>query len=168
MIPKLEEARNGNLVHFVNSTFAGLPHVSVTLPNGERMNLEGNVSLLHENSSMTVHSRVPEHDIVEACRTLAPGGVYFVPSTDISNVKARSSAVAGEAVQRAHEAINEQFGMELSIDQRWKIFRRPDEVGPEAVLAVSEDIEASPLEVSDYKLALKQIGVDVYVTATRV
>jgi hypothetical protein len=128
----LERTQEEGLVHFVNSTFIGLPDVTITLPNGRDIKLEDNVSIMHEVSSMSLWSSIPEVTIPEATWVMAPGGMYMVGGTDVQVDRGYAAQPLGVprviGIRNAHTALENRRGLQktempLSGAYGWVILR---------------------------------------------
>lgn len=127
-----------NLVHFVKGTINEVRNNQVNLPNGTLVSLSENVALLHERASLTAHSNIPEHDIVQAASMLSEHGMYFIHKVltpwGIDEISLEDPRDYGIALAREH--ITNKFGL-IEVDRveegrnknsrlAYSVFRKPN------------------------------------------
>ncbi len=129
----LESTRK--LTHFVNGTTSQLLRKSFSTVQGE-VKLKGNIDFLHEATSVTAHSEIPEIEVARLGHFLSPVGIYATrdnevwgPSSDPDTDLRQTGLVI------AHNILQNNFGL-VKVDQpevgpfmgrklRYTFFRRP-------------------------------------------
>lgn len=110
----LEKSRP--LVHFLNGRFIDLHNQEIALPDGRILKLAKNVDLVHERSSLTAWSKVPERDIVSVQSLLSPIGLYMVRRVDTLEPLAPVEGANNEPLKEVLE--DDEENIELEKQQR--------------------------------------------------
>lgn len=162
-IPVLREAEP--LVHYLNGDASDLGSQFITLPNGRKIPLAGNIDIIHERLALTYWSYVPELEILEAANLLSQYGTYliergkkWVGSSNCDHLKEKEELLSYEArregIQLGFIEIQKRFGLMgittieygdlagTKISNLW-IFRKPDAPEVEANLASNIPVQTT-------------------------
>lgn len=70
--------KGSKLVHYADGPSSSLAKKAVCLPNGNVLDIAGNVALIHERYSLTHWSQIPEIDLMAIPHLLSQRGIYIV------------------------------------------------------------------------------------------
>lgn len=112
--------QNRELVHFIMSDAEELKDTQVTLPNGERLSLFGNIDLIHEQTTLG-KSQVLDSDLPTLGKSLSPYGIFFLGDKDAQLTVNPTAFKLGES-NLLQSGVNE---LDLSTDARYRVFMKP-------------------------------------------
>lgn len=92
----VDTTRKKGIVNYVQGNLGRLRRKSISLPNGRELKLEGNCGLIHESSSVSAWSLIPELELQRIPNLLKENGVYISPTSEPSGEK------MGNEVQRKY------------------------------------------------------------------
>jgi hypothetical protein len=113
--------KDRHLVHFVELESQGLRGKQIILPKRGRVQLFGNIDLIHEQATLG-NSRIPDFDLAELGAALSPYGVMLLDSND-GNTKAREL----EALKVGQESLRKRGLMKVLLpnDKSYQLFSAP-------------------------------------------
>lgn len=129
--------KNHDLVHFQIAKPSEFRKIEVTLPDGRKVKLGGQVDIAFENLSVTPWSRAPDLDILRIGSLLSPYGAYFVPTRDTESVFSpdtkNEQTERIDGIKLAHKQLQTIFGLKrvthiedgpyLNKDLRYIVFK---------------------------------------------
>ena len=113
--------RNRHLVHFVELDSEGLRGKQILLPKKGRLQLFGNIDLIHEQATLG-NSHIPDFDLAELGTSLSPYGIMLLDSNE-GNTKVRES----EAIKIGLENLQKRGLMKIILgnDKSYQLFATP-------------------------------------------
>jgi hypothetical protein len=116
--PNVSFALSNGLVQYIEGPFVDIPTKEISLPNGETMKLERNVSLVNEDKSLTNWTQIPEEDIPNTVgQLLSKQGIYLVNSDDYTKTptadtpEARKDILDGK--QLAYDILQRDYDLQI-------------------------------------------------------